>query len=77
MTERATQQEVEMLMFFALSWGWEEFVFHVGHLLAVHGDNGTGDRRDALQSGSEIIHARLALWRRCGDDSTLQPGPTP
>lgn len=65
MTENATRQEVEQLMFFALSWGWEEFMFHVGHLLAVLAQDASGDRRDALQSGSELIHSRLALWRRC------------
>jgi hypothetical protein len=64
--EKATQQEVEQLLSFALTWGWEEFMLHVGHLLAVHAQNATGDHRDALQSGSELIHARLALWRRCG-----------
>lgn len=66
MNEKASQQEVEQLLSFAPSWGWEEFMVHVGHLLATHAVNASGDQRDALQAGSEVIHARLALWRRCG-----------
>ena len=66
MKERATQQEAEQLIAFALSWGWEEFFFHVGHFLAVHAQNAAGDQRDALQHAVEVIHSRLTLWRRCG-----------
>ena len=64
--ESATQEEAEQLLTFALTWGWEEFFYHVGHFLAVLAPNATGDTRDALLSAGEVIHSRLALWRRCG-----------
>ena len=64
--EKATQEEGDQLLTFALTWGWEEFFFHVGHFFAVLATDATGDKRDALLSAGEVIHSRLALWRWCG-----------
>jgi hypothetical protein len=72
-----TEKEVELLLSYALTWGWEEFMIHVGHLLTTQAINTSGDQRDALQAVSEVVHARLALWRQCGDGATPDAGSTP
>lgn len=60
------QDDLKKLRTLVQKMGWQEFMMHVGSLMAEQADKTDGDQSSALFACSRTVHALRDAWAGCG-----------
>ena len=67
------QSDLKKLRTLVQKMGWQEFMMHVGSLMAEQADKTAGSQSSALFACSNTVHALREAWDGCGR-FTYPPG---
>jgi hypothetical protein len=60
------QEQLKEMRTLVQDMGWEEFMSHVGSLMAEQSDKTSGSQSGALSACARTLHALKTAWAGCG-----------